>query len=79
MAAPMLNFKEQHELKELPARIAKLDATLVRLQAMLDDPQLYVREPEVFDKALRELATTQAASEAALARWMELEEKAAQA
>ena len=46
---------------------------------MLDDPQLYVREPEVFDKALRELATTQAASEAALARWMELEEKAAQA
>lgn len=71
-------FNEQHELQHLPARISKLEATLAELQTLLDDPQLYTREPQQFDKAMRQFATTQAAIESAMARWVELEEKASQ-
>ncbi len=71
-----MDFKEQRELQQLPARITKLESSLAESCALLADPQLYMSEPLRFDKALRELTANQAALEAALARWVELEEKA---
>lgn len=75
-AAPTLGFKETYELKHLPERIAELEATLSKMQVLLDDPTLYTKEPETFDKTLRTMASTQAALEKAMERWVELEQKA---
>jgi ATP-binding cassette subfamily F protein uup len=70
---PALNFKQQHELNTLPDRIAALEKDVAALQAILDDPLLYTKEPERFDKTLRLLAAKQAEAEAAMNRWAELE------
>jgi ATP-binding cassette subfamily F protein uup len=72
-----LDGKEQRELQQLPDRIAKLEAKLADLHQQLADPQLYVRDPARFDAVAAEITATQAATDTAMARWMELEEKAA--
>ncbi|MBM3602194.1 MAG: ATP-binding cassette domain-containing protein, partial [Alphaproteobacteria bacterium] len=71
-----LDGKEQRELQQLPDRIAKLEAKLADLHQQLADPQLYVRDPARFDALAAEITTAQAATDAAMASWMELEEKA---
>jgi ATP-binding cassette subfamily F protein uup len=68
-----LTFNDKHALQELPKRIAKLDKSIKTLQARLDDPSLYARDPKVFAEtsaALSEAQTELAASEE---KWLELE------
>ncbi|MFZ4125029.1 MAG: ABC-F family ATP-binding cassette domain-containing protein [Rickettsiales bacterium] len=74
---PKLTFKEQHALKTLPDRITFLETEIKTLSAVLEDPGLYSREPEKFDKALRLLTQNQKEVEQAMAQWERLEEKAA--
>ena len=70
---PKLSFHHQHELKQLPDRIAALESEIKTLLAVLDDANLYAKEPERFDKTLRELTAKQAALETSINRWAELE------
>jgi len=74
-----LTFTQAHELKHLPAQIETLESEIAALNAVLADPALYAREPEKFDKTVRNLARKQAALETAEARWLELETKVADA
>jgi ATP-binding cassette subfamily F protein uup len=68
-----MNFNEQHDLKTLPARMAEIEAKIGKLQAILDDPQLYGRDPERFQKASSALGALQSELAAAEDRWLELE------
>ena len=68
-----LTFKDQHELKTLPERIAKLQAGIARVRTVLADPLLYSRDPALFDKASAALAAAEAELSAAEDRWLELE------
>ncbi|GEP09364.1 ABC-F family ATP-binding cassette domain-containing protein [Methylobacterium gnaphalii] len=68
-----LGFKEQHELKTLPARMSELEAAMERLQGVLDDPTLYARDPARFEKASAMLAAAQAELATAEDRWLALE------
>ncbi|KAB0265855.1 ATP-binding cassette domain-containing protein [Microvirga brassicacearum] len=68
-----MNFNEQHDLKTLPARMAEIEAKIGKLQAVLDDPQLYGRDPERFQKASSALGALQSELAAAEDRWLELE------
>ncbi|MCJ2014108.1 ATP-binding cassette domain-containing protein [Methylobacterium sp. J-076] len=70
---PKLGFKDQHELKTLPARIQKLEAAIVQIKAILADPDLYARDPARFEKASTTLAQAETELSSAEDRWLELE------
>jgi ABC transport system ATP-binding/permease protein len=71
-----LRFKEQRELAELPARIAALESTQQSLTAELSDPDLYRKSPGRVATASQRLTEVEQALEAAMQRWIDLEERA---
>ena len=68
-----LSFKQKHALETLPARMEELQATKAKLQARLDDPNLYSKDPVAFAKFSAEFAKTEAKLAAAEEQWLELE------
>jgi len=68
-----MGFKEKHALETLPAKLEALRADVVRLQAKLDDPALFTRNPEGFKKTLADLEAAQAAIAAGEEQWLTLE------
>ncbi|MFM9889498.1 MAG: ABC-F family ATP-binding cassette domain-containing protein [Rickettsiales bacterium] len=71
-----LSFAETHELKKLPAQIAAFTTEIGELQTQLDDPLLYTKDPERFDKTIRQIGRLQKQLEAAEERWLLLESQA---
>jgi len=71
--AKKMSFKDIHALKTLPAEIASLQARIAKHQRMLEDANLYTRDPKKFDATMAALAKDNAALEAAEHRWLELE------
>ena len=72
-AARKMSFKDRHALELLPAEMEKWQSEMARHQAVLDDPQVFARDPKRFDQALAGLAKAQSALLAAEQRWLELE------
>jgi len=69
--------KERHELDGLPARMAAAENDIRIIEAALNDPDLYRRDPAKFEKAGTLLAAQRAALAEMETRWLELEEKRA--
>jgi len=69
-----LSFKQEHALKTLPDEIAKLERDIEKLNRALSDPELYVRDKQLFEKYTKALTERQKLLEAAENRWLELEE-----
>ena len=72
-AARKLSFKDKHALDQLPGQMAKLQADIARFQAVLDDADLYRRDPARFQKATDALTRASTELAAAEERWLELE------
>ncbi|HEX4156868.1 MAG TPA: ATP-binding cassette domain-containing protein [Rhizomicrobium sp.] len=74
-AAPQkkLTFTELHELKALPAQIAKLEKNIAVLHTKLSDAALYERDPKAFAEASAKLVDAQTSLASAEERWLELE------
>ncbi|BCJ90905.1 ATP-binding protein [Terrihabitans soli] len=72
-AKKKLSFNDQHALKTLPQKIAKLDAEIARLQGVLADPELYARDAAAFAKASATLAAAEAERAASEDEWLRLE------
>ena len=68
-----LSFKEKHALETLPAKIEQLRTAAAKLHAILDDHELYARDPKRFNEATTLLARTEADLAAAEDQWLELE------
>jgi len=68
-----LSFKEKYALENLPQTIDRLRATAKKLHGILDDHQLYARDPKRFAEASALLAKTEAELAAAEDQWLELE------
>ncbi|MGO9008283.1 MAG: ABC-F family ATP-binding cassette domain-containing protein [Beijerinckiaceae bacterium] len=68
-----LSFKEKHALGTLPARIDELRRRATRLQNVLDDADLYVRDPMKFAQATEAMTKLAAALAEAEDEWLELE------
>ncbi len=68
-----MSFKDKHALEILPGRIAALEADISRLNAVLDDIDLYARRPADFATATKELEAAQAALAGAEEQWLALE------
>ena len=70
-----LSFKEKRELESLPAHIEALEAEQERLQHEAASPEFYKESPEHIRGVLARIEAIVPELEAALARWMALEER----
>lgn len=68
-----LSFKDKHALETLPGKIDALGEEAKRLHAVLDDANLYARDPKRFAEATEKLTATEAALAAAEEEWLRLE------
>jgi ATP-binding cassette subfamily F protein uup len=68
-----MTFKDRHALETLPAGIAALQADAAKLTAVLEDPDLYTRNPKRFAETTATLEATRHALTAAEEQWLELE------
>jgi ABC transport system ATP-binding/permease protein len=71
-----LSFNEKRELDALPARIEALEAEQARLQTEVASPDFYKESREHIEQVLARLTAIGPELEAAIARWVELEERA---
>jgi ATP-binding cassette subfamily F protein uup len=71
---PKMSFKFVHELEKLPGKIAALETEIDALRELMADADLYIRDPEIFDRSSRRMAMAQHDLEQAEMRWLELEE-----
>ncbi|MCH8497211.1 MAG: ATP-binding cassette domain-containing protein [Marinobacter sp.] len=72
-----LSYKLKLELESLPARIEGLEAEIEGLQARIASPSFYSGDAAVVSETLATLTRVEQDLEAAMERWMELEEQAA--
>jgi ATP-binding cassette subfamily F protein uup len=71
-----LSFTEKHRLETLPGVIEKLEAEIGKVSALLEEADLFSRDPVKFRKASEVLADRQAKLAAAEEEWLALAEKA---
>ena len=72
-AKARLSFKEKHALDTLPARIEELRRRIAGISLLLDDHQLYARDPAKFAKVSAAFAEAEAELAAAEEDWLTLE------
>jgi ATP-binding cassette subfamily F protein uup len=72
-----LTFKDQHRLTEAERQMHDLPAEIARLEAILDDPALFTRNPTKFDQTTKALDAARVVLERAEEDWLMLEEKRA--
>jgi ABC transport system ATP-binding/permease protein len=70
---PRLSNKEQHALTTLPKKMDELRAKKAKLQALLDDRDLYTSDPAKFARAGTMLAEIEGELARAEEEWLELE------
>lgn len=73
--ASKLSFKDKHALETLPAKIAQLETEAAKLESIMADTGLFIRDPDAFAKATEDLVRVQADLAAAEDKWLELEMK----
>lgn len=69
-----LTFKLQHELDKLPRKIKDTESKLSSIEKELDNPELYTKEPEKFDRCTREHKKLSEELDEMMIRLLELEE-----
>jgi ATP-binding cassette subfamily F protein uup len=72
---PMLSYKDQRELGNLPAKIEKLESQQSQLEEQMSAPGFYHSDYEKVQLVSQKLAEVQGQLEAAFERWSELETK----
>jgi ABC transport system ATP-binding/permease protein len=68
-----MTFKDKHALETLPDQMAKIQDNIKAFQATLADPDMFARNPDKFNAAVKGLEKAQADLEAGEERWLELE------
>jgi len=72
-ASRKMSFKDKHALETLPGRMAELAKQVVRLNAVLADPDLYAKNLENFAAATKALDAAQSSLAEAEEQWLALE------
>ncbi len=72
-----LSYKQQYELDNLPAGIAKLEAEINDIENILADAELYAKDPRAFHRYSARLGDARRELETAEHRWLELDGLAA--
>jgi ATP-binding cassette subfamily F protein uup len=68
-----LSFKDKHALETLPKEMDALRKKIATLQSKLDDPNLYSRDFQAFEKTTADFTAAQQALGEMEDRWLELE------
>ena len=68
-----LTYKLEHELSQLPNKITKLEDEIKSLNAQLTDSDFYMRDPDGFHQATKDLQDAEAKLERYETRWLELD------
>ena len=71
-----LSYKDQRDLDRLPAEVARLEEEIAKAEAVLHDPDLYLKSHDRFAALTAEIATKRAAKAAAEERWLQVAELA---
>ncbi len=71
-----LTFTERKRLEELPGLMERIEAEIGKLESMLEEPEMFSRDPLKFRKASGILADRQAALQAAENEWLALVDRA---
>lgn len=74
-AAKKLSYKDQKRLEDLNQLMPKWTAEIKKLEATLEDPTLYSRDPKAFDATMKKLDQLRSDLENGEMEWLELEEK----
>ncbi len=75
-AAPLkLSYKDQRDYEILPARIEELEAAIAKGEALLNDPEMYSKDPQRFATISQGIANARAEKDAAEERWLMLAEQ----
>jgi ATP-binding cassette subfamily F protein uup len=74
-SAPKLSYKDQRDYEILPARIEELEAAIAKGEALLNDPELYAKDPQRFATISAGVASARAEKDAAEERWLMLAEQ----
>ncbi|MFY8048800.1 MAG: ABC-F family ATP-binding cassette domain-containing protein [Erythrobacter sp.] len=70
-----LSYKDQRDYEILPARISELEAAIAKGEALLNDPELYAKDPQRFATISAGVANARAEKDAAEERWLMLAEQ----
>ncbi|NCP14006.1 MAG: ABC-F family ATP-binding cassette domain-containing protein [Sphingomonadales bacterium] len=73
-AAPKLTYKDQRDYEILPDRITELETAIAKGEALLNDPELYAKDPQRFATISEGVANARAEKDAAEERWLTLAE-----
>ena len=68
-----LSFNEQHELKNLPIDIEKLETRIAELEVLMSDPDFFSQEHKKVSSITDELQQSQVILKEKYDRWEELE------
>jgi ATP-binding cassette subfamily F protein uup len=74
-AATKLSYKDQRRLQELEGALGALPDKIARLEADLNDPELYARDRAAFDRLSKALDAARGDLSAAEEEWLELESR----
>jgi len=72
--AAKLSYKDQRDYEILPARITELEAAIAKGEALLNDPELYAKDPQRFATISQGIANARSEKDAAEERWLMLAE-----
>ncbi|MCL9982703.1 MAG: ATP-binding cassette domain-containing protein [Erythrobacter sp.] len=70
-----LSYKDQRDYEILPARIEELEAAIAKGEALLNDPELYAKDPQRFATISAGVANARTEKDAAEERWLMLAEQ----
>ena len=70
-----LSYKDQRDYDLLPKRIEEMEKAIARNEALLADPNLYIRDFARFEALTKAIERERAEKEAAELRWLELAEQ----
>lgn len=73
--ARKLSYKEQYALEKLPGEMEAMQQKIVELKQTLDDPNLFSRDPELFDRSAKSLSDVEDKLAAAEEEWLRIEMK----
>ncbi|MBT3703301.1 MAG: ATP-binding cassette domain-containing protein [Alphaproteobacteria bacterium] len=72
-SASRMTFKDKHALETLPDQMAKIQVDIKDFQATLADPDMFARNPDKFNGAVKSLEKSQVKLASCEERWLELE------
>jgi ATP-binding cassette subfamily F protein uup len=69
-----LTFRDQRDLDRLPGEVERLEMEIAEAEAALNDPDLYVKQPDRFAALTKAIDSKRAEKDAAEHRWLEVAE-----